>query len=326
MNYDPMASFEEINYNIRANKSIERKMICEVIQKLSFFDDLNNYRYIGLGSTYFTDFVLFHKYLGINKMISIEKEITKKDRFEFNKPYSCVEMHYGETTHILPNLELDKNLNIIWLDFDDPIADFVFSDLDSIVANSLAGTLFLVSVNVEQSPGDKEKRMKELTERVGKQRIPVQFENTNLTNTNLPQVVYQMIDNQIKKSVLDRTGGKGSNLEYYQLFHYLYKDGAQMLTVGGLLINQKQYGLFKNLNVDQIKHISSTDKPFKINCPNLTYREVHFLNTLLPCDLSISKSGLIKNAEFKKIPLNQHDIRNFAELYRYYPNFAETNS
>lgn len=320
-----MASFEEINYNIRANKSIERKMISEIVQKLSFFSDLENYRYIGLGSTYFTDFILFHKNLGINNMISIEKEESKKDRFEFNKPFSCIDIEYGDTSTVLPNLELDKNLNIIWLDYDGKIEDYVFSDLDSIVSNSLAGTMFLISVNVESSPGTQESRMKDLIEKIGKQRIPARFTDQNLNNKNLPLVVYEMIDTQIRKSLLERTGGDSAILDYNQIFHYLYKDGAQMLTVGGILFDNKQSSILKKINFSSIEHCSDDEKPFKIKCPNLTYKEVNHLNNLLPCELEISGNGFIKNKEFKKLPLNHEDIKRFAEVYRYYPNYSEVN-
>lgn len=320
-----MASFEEINYNIRVNKSIERKMLSEVIQKLHYLTDLDNYRYIGMGSTYFTDFVLFHKYLGINKMISIEKEESKSSRFDFNKPFSCVDIKYGTTTTILPNLELDRHLNIIWLDYDGVIEDYIFSDLDSIVATSSPGTLFLISVNVEPGFGKKEERMQSLIDRIGKQRIPVEYSNANLNQTIYPKLVYEMIDRQIKKTLLERTKGNNKVLDYKQLFHYIYKDGVPMLTVGGVLFNEDQVKQINKMKFEDIKHVSSNATPYKITCPNLTYKEVHHLNKLLPCELQLNKQGNITNKEFKNIPLNHTDIKNFAEIYRYYPNFAEIN-
>ena len=144
------SSFEKINYNLRPNKSIERKMMCEALSRLSFIEHLNKYRYIGLGSPYFADFILVHKNLGITDLISIEKEESKKNRFEFNIPYSGIKMHYGLSTTIIPNLELDKKKNIIWLDYDDKISDFMFSDIDSFFLNSKTGSFFIMSVNVEQ--------------------------------------------------------------------------------------------------------------------------------------------------------------------------------
>ncbi len=320
-----MSSFEEINYNTRINKSIERKMLAEAIQKLHYLSELNNYRYIGMGSTYFTDFVLFHRHLGLTKMVSIEKEQGKSLRFDFNKPFACVEMRYGTTTTVLPNLELEKQLNIIWLDYDGVINDYIFSDLDGIVARSSPGSVFLVSINVECGFGTKEERMQALVERIGKQRIPVEYTNVNLNQNTYSKLVYEMVDRQIRKTLLERTKGNNSVLDYKQLFHYTYRDGAPMLTVGGILFDGQQAKQIKRMKFEELKHLSFDDKPYRITCPNLTYKEVHHLNNLLPCEIETNNRGHIKNTEFKNIPLNPTDIKNFAEIYRYYPNFAEIN-
>ena len=67
-----MPSYEKINYLLRPNKSVERKMVCEMLAGISSVKDLSAYQYIGFGSTYFADFSLFHRSFGITKMISIE--------------------------------------------------------------------------------------------------------------------------------------------------------------------------------------------------------------------------------------------------------------
>ena len=144
------SSFEKINYNVRANKSIERKMMCEALQRLSFIDYLENYRYIGFGSAYFSDFILFHRNLGISDLVSIEKEIAKKSRFEFNIPFSGINMQYGLSSTILPNLELGTKKSILWLDYDDKISDFMFSDVDTFFKDAIPGSFFILSVNVEE--------------------------------------------------------------------------------------------------------------------------------------------------------------------------------
>ena len=38
---------QKINYIIRPAKNIERKMLCETLQKLSYFNHLDKYAYIG---------------------------------------------------------------------------------------------------------------------------------------------------------------------------------------------------------------------------------------------------------------------------------------
>ena len=68
----PSPSFEKVNYLLRLKKQIERKIIIEAFQSISPIIDISEYRYFGLGSIYFADFILFHKYLNIKKMTSTE--------------------------------------------------------------------------------------------------------------------------------------------------------------------------------------------------------------------------------------------------------------
>ena len=56
-----------INYVMRPAKNIERKMMGEVLARLSAIAPLSKYRYVGLGSEFFKDFVLYHQMLGDRK-------------------------------------------------------------------------------------------------------------------------------------------------------------------------------------------------------------------------------------------------------------------
>lgn len=96
-------SSDSVNYNIRPCKSIERKMMCELISRLAAFDRIDNYRYIGMGAKYFADFSLLHKEFGIHKMHSMEikSDEKSKKRFEFNKPFNCIKMEFGNSSDIL---------------------------------------------------------------------------------------------------------------------------------------------------------------------------------------------------------------------------------
>ena len=64
------ASYRKIDYRVRPAKAVERKMFVEILRKLSEFGRLEGYRYVGLGSLYFSDFKLFHRVLGFDSMIS----------------------------------------------------------------------------------------------------------------------------------------------------------------------------------------------------------------------------------------------------------------
>ena len=65
-----------------------------MISRLTVFDYIKNYRYIGMGAKYFVDFSLLHKEFGIDNMYSMEINSAEKNRkrFEFNKPFNCIKM------------------------------------------------------------------------------------------------------------------------------------------------------------------------------------------------------------------------------------------
>jgi len=72
-------SYEKVNYQLRFKKQIERKIIIETLHYLHCIP-IEKYHYLGLGSVYFADFILFHKYLHIKKMTSIDDKKDDKNR------------------------------------------------------------------------------------------------------------------------------------------------------------------------------------------------------------------------------------------------------
>jgi hypothetical protein len=327
-----MTSFEKINYNLRPNKCVERKMMSEALNRLSFIEHLDKYRYIGLGSPYFVDFVLFHKNLGITNLVSIEKEESKKARFEFNIPYAGINMQYGMTTTILPNLQLERTKNIVWLDYDNKISDFMFSDIDSFFFNAMPGSFFIISVNVEEvymPEGEnalslKEYRLNELIDRCGKTRIPNKFLELNMNTKNSIEVSYEMINRQISTSLINRNGTNKNKVNYKQIFNFQYKDNATILTIGGIIYERSQKKQIDKMAFNDLPFIRYNEESYKIQCPNLTLREIKALDKALPDTLEFVK-GKFKNKLLQKIPLIPTDIKNYGKIYRYYPNYSESN-
>jgi hypothetical protein len=101
-----MASFDSINFAIRPNKNIERKLIFEVLATISGSFDTASYRYIGLGSLWFQDFHPAHKLLGITDLFSIQHDPRFAARAHYNRPYTCVTVLEGQTSQVLPRLPL----------------------------------------------------------------------------------------------------------------------------------------------------------------------------------------------------------------------------
>ena len=140
------ASGNIINYNIRTCKSVERRMILSSIKELFKSVPYNQRRYIGFGSTYFTDFKLFHKELHIDNMISFEIETSLERRVEFNKPFKCISARLGKSTDLLQDIEWSDNIkDIIWMDYDDSLSYDMFNDVEQIFSNMSAGSIYLMS-------------------------------------------------------------------------------------------------------------------------------------------------------------------------------------
>src|SRR5713226_5987155 len=95
---------ERLNYSLRPNKNVERKLMAGVLRALMPEIPIGESRYIGMGSLWFVDFVLFHRVLGITDMVSVERDLV--DRARFNQPYDCVVVREGDIGAVLTQLAI----------------------------------------------------------------------------------------------------------------------------------------------------------------------------------------------------------------------------
>lgn len=311
-----MSSHRVIHYGLRPAKNIERKMIGEALQRLTHFKNLHKYRYIGFGSRYFSDFTLIHKTLGIHQMISIEKDSTNKDWFEFNRPYKCVIPIYNHSNSILPSLDWNI-LTILWLDYDGKLDTSVFSDIMSFCSSAIAGSVLLVTVNADTNTGQFtsfEDRMREFSNDIGESRIPSGIKGKDLNKKNNPRVLRKIIDNEILEKLSIRNGvlPVEQRLTYRQLFNFVYEDGAQMLTVGGIIYEEGQENILEKCSFSDFEYIRTGEQFYKIEVPNLTFREIHYLNQHLPLA-----------GKFPTSFIPSKEINQYAQIYRYFPTFTE---
>ena len=310
-------SYEQINYGLRPAKNIERKMLCEAFRRLRPFAAVESYRYVGFGSTYFSDFELVHRTLGISNMISIEKDTENADRFTFNLPYRCITLSFGESTQVLPQLEWNVR-TILWLDNDSVLNPGVLSDVGLFVANALSGSVIVVTVNAEPDRFDPDNgRLPRLKERLpGK--IPADVQEDQLTTWGTAAVYRRLIVNQILETLANRNGPlpQGAKLQYQQLFNFTYADGARMLTTGGLLADEGQAAIVAQCAFEQLPFVRLAAEPFNIHAPNLTYREIRHLASQLP-------HGPVPHVlNAPGVPVA--DVNAYSQLYRHFPIFGES--
>lgn len=323
-------SYERVDYRIRPAKSIERKMLCEAFVKLGRFCDLTEYGYVGFGSIFFSDFTLIHKSLGIKDFVSIEEREEDKKRFEFNCPYKFIKLVFGKSNDVLPNKVNWAKKLILWLDYDYKLDESVFRDISIFLLKAKSGSVILLTIDVEpDDPKDEEtgnpiSRYDKLVDRVGILKIPRGTEEKDLLDTEgFPRVCFEIIDNEINRIISIRNGvvGEDDKLEYKQLFNFLYKDGsAKMLTVGGIIYSQEDKEKIQKCNFEGLEFIKSrrSDKPYKIDVPKLTFKEIFYLDKKLP----INKSS-VKKRKGDLAFLSKKIVKNYSKIHRYFPSFVE---
>src|ERR1017187_1505316 len=113
----PTNSFKQFDYSLRPSKQVERKLMIEVLLKLSTAGyDISEYGYWGFGSPYYVDYVMFHKYLFIEKMVCVEWGAIER-RMRFNKPFKFIKLKLGPWNKHIRSIRLTEKL-LVWLDYD----------------------------------------------------------------------------------------------------------------------------------------------------------------------------------------------------------------
>lgn len=307
-------SYARVNYSIRPAKHVERRMIFEGLRRLDRISDLSTYRYIGFASPFFVDFRLAHKEIGIQALLNIEREVGDKARFEFNRPYGCIEMEFGEASQVLDELDWTQR-SIVWLDYDKALDDQQLSDVARLAGNLPSGSVLLVSTNAY--PGTLEGRIGELQQRLG-ENLPHHVDDPELLGGWSTAELYRDILHQVITSEVDtRNQGlaTGAQFEYTQWFNFRYADGAKMLTVGGTIFDAGFQFQAQGMGLEELEFTRSGREAYEIEVPHLTHREMAHLESRFPCPAG--DAGL----DF----LHDEEIARYAALYRYYPRYADVD-
>jgi hypothetical protein len=307
-------SYTKIDYSIRPAKAIERKMMIDLIRRLDRFTSLSHYRYVGFGSPYFADFKLFHKSLGIGDLISIEKEVADEPRFRFNAPFAAIDLKFGESAEILPELMWSQR-SITWLDYDGRLDVSKLDDVSFLARHLAGGSVLTVSVNVDPHR-DIETRLDKTRAELGSY-MPRHYSAEDLGGWGTAEACREIIDERIRTALGERNTGQSLSaaISFRQLFNFRYRDGARMLTVGGVLFDAGQEASLRGCAFDEFEFCKEGADAYEIDVPRLTLKEMRHLDTQLPCDTfgDLTDVG---------IPIG--DAEKYARLYRYSPKFLDT--
>ena len=316
-----VASFRKIDYRVRPAKSIERKMLAESFRRLSEFENTSHYRYVGLGSLYFSDFMLFHKQLGCENMVSIEdtSDPVVKQRFHLNVPYGHIEMKFGNSAVVLQTLPWEPK-TIAWMDYDGPLVASCLGDIEYMIRHAASGSILLLSINagnintteIDAGDGAKIDAVGGLKRAVGAAAVPPEVANRDLSGWGVAKVYRTIVNETISQALRTRNATRlvGEKINYRQLYNFHYTDGVKMLTLGGIVFDERDEALVTKCAFDQMGFVRSGEDAYRIDPPNLTYLEMRQIDAH-------------RRRPAVGLPLPPADVAKYEQTYRYFPTFIE---
>ncbi len=197
--------------------------------------DVESYVYIGMGSMWYSDFILFHKRLGFADMTSIQTA-DGYGRAKFNAPFSCIKVRCGVTTNVLPTLELACQA-MIWLDYDQAMQEYMFRDLETVLGDVTSGSIVIMTVDAEvdrfgRATESEDIKMERIKQAIG-QYLPLGTSNSILEIERFPRFVSRVLIDCMS----ELTSRRHLGLRFCPVFNCYYRDGARMITVGGMVAN-----------------------------------------------------------------------------------------
>lgn len=274
------------------------------------------YDYIGFGGLSFTDFKLFFKNLNINKMITIEggSQITEK-RINFNKPYSNIDIRIGKSTEVLSKIAFAEK-TIIWLDYDGQISPETFEDITFFFSSAPAGSIFILSCNSRFKENGQDIDTVDKFKSYFGNRVPENVSLEMIQPGQSRETIWKMLNKCVKKNIDDRNRIESKQYEFRQLFHFSYKDGAQMYTYGGVILDESiRIGNISDIISDLDFIYTEGKKPYSIKVDPLTFKEYMLVNSCF----GLSDSEIKKEVDGI---LNPQTVCNFHKYIKYLPNFA----
>jgi len=306
-------SYLKVPYDLREAKQVERRMLMDAFQKLAAAGfPIPDYQYTGMGSVYFFDFALFHRYLGIHHMLSVEISKKIEKRVRFNRPYGNIAVRIDPVGKVLPDLSRDRK-HIVWLDYDGVICAEYTRDVVTAMSILPVGSVVLVTVDAEP-PGKEDTDPKDWRKYFVAEvndYLPPVVDDTTFARSTLPDLNVRILDSVIARGMRSRT-----EAEFCRMFNFRYKDGHQMVTVGGMICapEDKRKLMAAGLDTAVYYRPSFATDPCELHIPRFTRKERLHLDWEMPCADNWLPS------DFEATP---EEVKSYRDIYRFLPAYAE---
>jgi hypothetical protein len=237
----------------------------------------------------------------------------------FNKPFDFVNLRMNKVAEVIPTLDRERR-HFVWLDYDCPLDSSVLEDIIGLFHVLALGSIVVVTVDAEPRLADDDeaesmtkdqlvaRRIVEITDELGKYYEGVVGRRIFTPNA-LPAFYAQVLRNHFAEQISKRDSR--DNAGFLQLFNFRYADGAQMLSLGGLIDDRNRLRGVRESRLFELGFIHENVDPIPISVPHLTVREKQYL------DKCSSRKGM-------PFELQKEMFDNFRKYRRHYPTYYET--
>lgn len=328
-------SFERFDYLLRTNKQIERRLVFEALHSAAQRVGFQNHWYLGFGSMWFGDFKMAHRLLSIDQMVSIELK-DHAPRAKFNSPYGGVRVEAGVSSEVLERLAEDTwNKPVIaWLDYDGRLDQDVVADVEYILNRGMPNSVIIVTVNGARGtyrgkePKAREQTALGMVESVlGTASISPTYSSmgSDVLASDFPQFLAESMLTFMQHRVVESARQhRDQRLQFVPLYCLHHKDGADMVTVGGALVEEQSAQLWMRCLQQHRLICDETGAPryCRLDLVPVTIKEKIVLDSCLP--FPHDDAEYIRVARAAGLELKDEDMQKYRRFYRQFPVFVET--
>ena len=303
-----------IAYDLRPAKQSERGLIVDILKLTSYCGiPISDYKYVGMGANRFYDFLMLHKHLGIDSMVSLEHDPVMFERANFNVPYRFIDVRNQTTQDFLLKVKAARK-EILWLDYDGGIGPDMVADIASVASRAKSGHFCFVTVAghpprvIENSSS---------AERLAHFQETMPDVAVTLSEADLERSVFPLAVRKMLAAAFTNAFATHPTDEFVFLLEVEYTDTMPMVTVGGaLLTKSKAKKVRKKLSA--ALPFLTTGSLYDIRSFHLTEKERNLFDRAVTSDGTCEERSTLTSLGFKEAEMTA-----YSELVRYLPRYVE---
>lgn len=344
-----MSGGSDIDYELRPAKGVDRKIFLDLLSRYQRWVPLDGAVYISMGGYPMSDHRMIYRRFGLEHLISIDGEKHVVDRQRFNKPTEKTKCLHLRSNILIENFDKilseneipDTATRVVWMDFTEPnkLSDQL-SQFEQLLETLGEGDIIRITLNANESSlkmakpdGSKPKpvevaamdreeqreaRFKRLENDLGSY-LPSSATAKDLSNDKLPILLGKLLE----KAAGSAFPSGSSQHAFFPLSSLVYRDGQQMITVTGAIIDRHHF--------DQVEVIMALENwPFsvekisdfkRLSVSTLTLKERLLMERLVLADGEVDIVERLGFSRFGSTDAKTY-FEDFKEFSRFYPNHA----